>query len=120
MKYKVKDMATDLGVANKKITEILDKYCGVSKKTMTTLEESEIDVIFDVITKETAVDSFDSYFAARNAKLDAEPEKPAAKQEKKEEKPSKQQPQQEAPAAKAAERARAFRRGTRSRSLCRG
>ena len=104
MKYKVKDMATDLGVANKKITEILDKYCGVSKKTMTTLEESEIDVIFDVITKETAVDSFDSYFAARNAKLDAEPEKPAAKQEKKEEKPAKQQPQQEAPAAKAAEK----------------
>ena len=50
MKYKVKDMAADLGVANKKITEILEKYCGVSKKTMTTLEESEMDVIFDVIT----------------------------------------------------------------------
>ncbi len=102
MKYKVKDMATDLGVANKKITEILEKYCGVSKKTMTTLEESEIDVIFDVITRENAVESLDSYFAARNAKLDAEPEKPQ-KQEKEEEKP--QQPtKQEAPADKAAEK----------------
>ena len=96
MKYKVKDMAADLGVANKKITEILEKYCGVSKKTMTTLEESEMDVIFDVITRENAVESLDSYFAARNAKLDAEPEKPIRKQEKKTEKASGQQPAQDA------------------------
>ena len=44
MKIKVKDIAGDLGVQNKKITTILEKYCGVSKKTMTTLEENEMDV----------------------------------------------------------------------------
>ena len=45
IKYKVKDIANDLGVQNKKITEILEKYCGVTKKTMMSLTESEIDVI---------------------------------------------------------------------------
>ncbi len=74
IKYKVKDAAADLKVPNKKITEILEKYCGVSKKTMTTLTEGELDVIFDVITKENSVENFDKYFAARNEKLDNAPE----------------------------------------------
>ena len=70
IKYKVKDAATDLGVSNKEIIEILEKYCGVTKKTMTTLDEGELDVIFDVITKKNKVENFDEYFAARNNKLD--------------------------------------------------
>lgn len=87
IKYKVKDIASDLGVPNKKITEILEKYCGVTKKTMTTLEESELDVIFDVITKENSVESFDAYFAKRNEKLDNVQEQ-TEKPEKEEKKPS--------------------------------
>ena len=82
IKYKVKDIANDLGVQNKKITEILEKYCGVTKKTMMSLTESEIDVIIDVVTRENSVPNFDKYFEARNAKLDKpEPEKKAAKTE---------------------------------------
>ena len=68
IKYKVKDAANDFGVSNKKITEILEKHCGVTKKTMTSLEESELDVIFDVITKENSVESFDAYFATKTEK----------------------------------------------------
>ena len=68
IKYKVKDVAADLGVANKKITEILDKYCNVNKKAGTSLEDSELDVIFDVITQENKVESLDAYFASRLAK----------------------------------------------------
>ena len=70
IKYKVKDIANDLGVQNKKITEILQQYCGVTKKTMMSVSEEEIDVIIDVVTREKAVENFDSYFAARNAKFD--------------------------------------------------
>ena len=84
IKYKVKDAAADLGVSNKEIIEILEKHCGVTKKTMTTLEESELDVIFDVITKKNKVENFDEYFAARNNKLDNE-SKP-----QQEDKPAKQ------------------------------
>ncbi|MEE1263032.1 translation initiation factor IF-2 N-terminal domain-containing protein, partial [Ruminococcus sp.] len=98
IKYKVKDIANDLGVQNKKITEILEKYCGVSKKTMMALTESEIDVIIDVVTRENAVQNFDKYFAARNAKLENNvPEKKtektegqAAAAEKKSDKPSEE------------------------------
>lgn len=90
IKYKVKDVANDLGVPNKKITEILEKHCGVTKKTMTSLEESELDVIFDVITKENSVENFDAYFATRNKKLEEAPEKQAQapKEEKKAEQKS--------------------------------
>ena len=90
IKYKVKDAANDFGVPNKKITEILEKHCGVTKKTMTSLEESELDVIFDVITKENSVESFDAYFATRNKKLEEAPENQAQapKEEKKAEKKS--------------------------------
>ena len=77
IKYKVKDVASDLGVQNKEITEILEKYCGVNKKTMASLDESELDVIFDVMTKKNNVENFDSYFAVRNEKLDGEVSKPA-------------------------------------------
>ena len=99
MKIKVKDIAGDLGVQNKKITTILEKYCGVSKKTMTTLEENEMDVIFDVITRENAVENLDSYFAARNAKLDAPAEPEAPKQEQQETKTEQKPAQTEQKAA---------------------
>lgn len=81
IKYKVKDAAADFGVPNKKITEILKAHCGVDKKTMTTLQEEELDVLFDVMTKENQVENFDAYFAVRNAKLEQEPE-PAAQEAK--------------------------------------
>lgn len=116
IKYKVKDAAADLKVPNKKITEVLEKYCGVSKKTMTTLTEGELDVIFDVLTRENSVENFDKYFAARNEKLDSAPEpvkeqapkaaegekaeaKPAAKKadSKQPEKPAQQEKKGEAP-----------------------
>ncbi|MBQ1453347.1 MAG: translation initiation factor IF-2, partial [Ruminococcus sp.] len=97
IKYKVKDAATDFGVPNKKITEILKTHCNVDKKTMTALAEAELDVIFDVLTKENSVENFDKYFAARNEKLDREPEpepeKAAPKQEAKEEKPVADKPE---------------------------
>ncbi len=97
IKYKVKDAATDFGVPNKKITEILKTHCNVDKKTMTALAEAELDVIFDVLTKENSVENFDKYFAARNEKLDREPEpepeKAAPKQEAKEEKPAADKPE---------------------------
>lgn len=81
IKYKVKDVANDLGVTGKKITEILEKHCGVTKKTMSSLEQNELDVIFDVITQEQKVESLDSYFAKRNKVADeAEQKKEDSKQ----------------------------------------
>ena len=81
MKYKVKDIATDLGVTNKQITEILEKNLNVSKKAGTSLEDAELDVIFDIITQQRKLDSFEKYFAARNKKLEEQSE-PQAEESK--------------------------------------
>ena len=97
IKYKVKDVAADLGVTNKKITEILDKYCKVNKKAGTTLDDAELDVIFDVITQENKVESLDSYFASRNERIEngpaPEPERKPEKQESSEAKPRDGKPE---------------------------
>ncbi len=101
IKYKVKDAAADFGVPNKKITEILKKHCNVDKKTMTTLTENELDVLFDVITKEHRVENFNAYFAARNAKLEPEAE-PVREEPKAEKKPESGKPAEKKDAKPAA------------------
>ncbi len=72
VKYKVKDLANDLKITNKKVTEILEKNCGVSKKAAAALTEDEIGVVLDVVTQETKLSSLDSYFAMRGGEEAAE------------------------------------------------
>lgn len=84
IKYKVKEVATDLGVTAKEVIAVLEKYCNVSKKTMTALEESELDVIFDYFTQKNAVENFNDYFAVRDRAIEkAEEESNKRKQEQK-------------------------------------
>ncbi len=77
IKYKVKEVADDFNVKSKKITEILSEKCGVNKKSMTALEAEELNVIFDVMTTETALEDFSEYFAVRDKAVE-EYEKQAA------------------------------------------
>ena len=81
IKYKVRDVAKDLGVSVKEISDILEKNCGVTKKAMATLEESELNIVFDAVTQKNNVANFDKFFASRNKT--AEPEKAEVKAEKK-------------------------------------
>ncbi|WP_440452648.1 translation initiation factor IF-2 [Ruminococcus intestinalis] len=81
IKYKVRDVAKDLGVSVKEISDILEKNCGVTKKAMATLEESELNIVFDAVTQKNNVANFDKFFASRNKT--AEPAKAEVKVEKK-------------------------------------
>ena len=81
IKYKVRDFAKDLGVSVKEISDILEKNCGVTKKAMATLEESELNIVFDAVTQKNNVANFDKFFASRNKT--AEPAKAEVKAEKK-------------------------------------
>lgn len=81
IKYKVRDVAKDLGVSVKEISDILEKNCGVTKKAMATLEESELNIVFDAVTQKNNVANLDKYFASRNKT--AEPAKAGVKAEKK-------------------------------------
>ena len=102
-KYRVHEVAKDFGSTSKKIIEILEKISDEPKKHTTVLEDRELDYIFETVTQQSEVSSFDAYFAAGEAQKAAKTEKkaeeaPAAKAEpaKKEEKSAK--PEKKAPA----------------------
>ena len=93
IKYKVRDVAKDLGVSVKEISDILEKNCGVTKKAMATLEESELNIVFDAVTQKNNVANFDKFFASRNktaepAKADGKAEKKANNKDSKDNKPN--------------------------------
>ncbi len=88
IKYKVKEVAADFDVKSKKITEILEENCGVSKKSMTALETEELNIIFDVITQENAMEDLSSYFAVRDKAVE-QMEQEAQEAEKEEAKPKR-------------------------------
>jgi len=88
-KNKLGDVAKSFELQNKVIIELLSKYFEGEKKAQTALEDKEMDVIFEVLTREHSVDSFDAYFAMQPEKKE-KPKKAAAKaEEKAEEKPEK-------------------------------
>ena len=70
IKYKVKEVATDLNVAAKDVIAVLEQYCNVTKKTMTALEENELDIIFDYYTQKNSVENFNAYFAVRDKAIE--------------------------------------------------
>ncbi len=61
-KVKVSDVAKDFGKSNKDIIGILSKYCDGKRSANTVLEEKELNIIFEKLTQENSVKSFDSYF----------------------------------------------------------
>ncbi len=94
-KYKVNEVAKDFGLSNKDVTDILVKFFAEPKKSSTALDTKELDVLFDVLTQENSVQSFDAYFAMqKKEEKKAEPKKEAPKAEKKEE-PKKDAPKAE-------------------------
>ncbi len=85
-KYRVHEVAKDFNVPSKEILDIVSKHFDGQKKSMTALEEAELDVIFEIVTQENSVENFDDYFASAN-----EPKKETKKEET-EEKAEKAEP----------------------------
>lgn len=113
IKYKVKEVADDFNVKSKKITEILSEKCGVNKKSMTSLDTEELNVIFDVMTTENEVKDFSEYFAVRDKAVE-EYENQVA-QEKKEEKSTRKAIPVEKPAKKQSKNKTAKAKGPREK-----
>ena len=65
IKYKVSQLAKDMGMTGKVLVELLKKYGVPDKKytTTTALEGDELDMAYELITKENAVGSFDAFLA---------------------------------------------------------
>ncbi len=63
-KYKVHELAKDFDIQSKYVIENLSKHFEGEKKSQTALDEKELDFLFDIITKDNSVESFDAYFNA--------------------------------------------------------
>ena len=99
-KYRVRDVAKDLDVKTNYVTELIEKNFGGAKKpSMTALESDELDLLFDTVTKENAVDSFDEYFALKSKnEAPAKKEAPAAEQKSEQKEAAAKPAQKSAPA----------------------
>ncbi len=64
IKYKIHEVSKDFDVNSKDIIALLKEKIGVDKKSQTSLEDTELDLIFDYLTQTNEVKSFDEYFAA--------------------------------------------------------
>ena len=50
VKYRIREVAADFGVAPKEIVEILSQYCEKPKSNTQVLTEDELNVVFDRMT----------------------------------------------------------------------
>ena len=98
-KNKLNEVAKDFNMQSKALIELLGKYFDGEKKSQATLEDKEMDVIFDVLTKQHSVESFDDYFAMQKENKEPAPKKESAK------KASDKKPADKKPVAKANEKA---------------
>ncbi len=62
IKVRVSDVAKDFGKNNKDIINLLADYCEGKKTAGTVLEENELNILFDKLTQDNSVKSFDDYF----------------------------------------------------------
>ncbi|MGN1443183.1 MAG: translation initiation factor IF-2 [Acutalibacteraceae bacterium] len=103
-KYKVHEVAKDFGLGSKDIIGLLDKYIPKERKHSTVLEDAELDLIFETLTTENEVESFDAYFAAGEKKK-AEKKEETKAEEPQEEKAEEKAVKEEKESAKPAEKA---------------
>ncbi len=107
VKYRLREVASDFGVASKEISEIISKFFEKPKSNTQVLSEDELNVVFDYLTQTHQIASLEQVFAVQ-PKPKAEP-KPAPQpevkadskpKEKSSEPKSDAKPQEKAPAPK--------------------
>jgi len=108
VKYRVKEVAADFGVAPKEIVQILEKHAEKPKSNTQVLTAEELNIVFDSMTQRNQIKSLEVVFAVKPAAPKAEaPKQETPKQEapkaqpQASNKPNQPQPQhkQEAPKA---------------------
>jgi translation initiation factor IF-2 len=114
VKYRIKEVAADLGMQAKDIAAIVEQYYEKPKSTAQVLEEDQLNLIFDLLTQRNQIESVEVVFAAAFAAKEAEEKrkaeeaaKKAAEEKKKPEEnkaSGKPAPAQPAPAAKPEEK----------------
>ena len=104
VKYRLREVAADFGVAPKEIAQIMEKFFEKPKSNTQVLSEEELNVVFDCITAAHQLTSLEQVFAVQpkpkeepkveQPKEEPKPEQPKAAQEEK----PKEAPKAEKPA----------------------
>ncbi len=83
IKYKVNELAKDLGLQTKDIIEVLGKYFDAPKKSGQNLEEEELNVVFEYLTQNNQISGIEVIFAEAAAAEEAKAQqaKPAQPKE---------------------------------------
>ncbi len=104
-KYRVHEVAKDFGLNSKKVLAILESKIPAERTHMAALDDRELDIIFETVTQENAVQSFDAYFAAgEKQKAEEEAKKTEKAAEVKEEKKEEIKAEAKAPKAEKADK----------------
>ena len=77
VKYRIKEVAADLGVTPKEISAIVEQYFEKPKSTAQVLDEQQLNLIFDLMTQRNQIPSVELVFAAAFAAKEAEEKKKA-------------------------------------------
>ena len=77
VKYRLKEVAADFGVAPKEIAEIISKFYEKPKSNTQVLNDQELNVVFDYMTQKNQISSLEQVFAVKPAPK-AEPVKAEA------------------------------------------
>ena len=94
VKYRLKEVASDLGITPKEVAEIISRFFEKPKSNTQILTDEELNVVFDCVTQAHQIDSLEQVFAAK-------PTKPAAPAPKAEEAKKQEAPKQAKPATQA-------------------
>ena len=86
VKYRIREVAADFGMTPKEVSEIVGKYFEKPKSNTQVLEDAQLNVVFEYITRQNQVASLEQVVAAT-----AKDKRPA---------PAAEKPQDEKPAAK--------------------
>ena len=83
VKYRLKEVATDFGVAPKEIAEIISKFFEKPKSNTQVLTEEELNVIFDYYTQVNQISTLEAVFAVQPKPKAEEPKVETPKAEEK-------------------------------------
>ena len=95
VKYRLKEVAADLGITPKEVGEILARFFEKPKSNTQILTDEELNVVFDCVTQTHQIDSLEQVFAAK-PKEAPKPAPQAAAQNSQAEPTKAQKPQQSA------------------------
>ena len=95
VKYRLKEVAADFGVAPKEIAEVVAKFSEKPKSNTQVLTDEELNCVFDYMTQTHQIRDLSVVFAAAAPKTAPAPKETAPKAENKPQQNNNQRPQQQ-------------------------